>query len=102
MDPPVQPWSSAGLCRLISIVEAYVKISRTGLLCLALLWTSTLVRAQAPRDAAAAPPGPPPPAPPRRPPPAAGAEKFDPPPPPPKGGGGGRAGGARLLRGNPG
>jgi hypothetical protein len=34
------------------MVEAYVKISRTGLLCLALLWTSTLVRAQAPRDAA--------------------------------------------------
>ena len=33
-----------------------MKISRTGLLCLALLWTSTLVRAQAPRDAAAAPP----------------------------------------------
>ena len=32
-----------------------MKISRTGLLCLALLWTSTLVRAQAPRDAAAAP-----------------------------------------------
>jgi hypothetical protein len=32
-----------------------VKISRTGLLCLALLWTSTVVRAQAPPDAAAAP-----------------------------------------------
>src|ERR1039457_6911301 len=37
------------------MVEAYVKISRTGLLCLALLWTSTLVRAQAAQDAAVAP-----------------------------------------------
>jgi hypothetical protein len=35
------------------MVEAYVKISRTGLLCLALLCTSTFVRAQAPQDAAA-------------------------------------------------
>jgi hypothetical protein len=35
------------------MVEAYVKISRTGLLCLALLCTSTFVRAQAPQDVAA-------------------------------------------------
>jgi hypothetical protein len=34
------------------MVEAYVKISRTGLLCLALLGTSTFVRAQAPQDVA--------------------------------------------------
>jgi hypothetical protein len=37
------------------MVEAYVTISRTGLLCLALVWTSTLVRAQAPQDPAPAP-----------------------------------------------
>jgi hypothetical protein len=34
------------------MVEAYVKILRTGLLCLTLLWTSGSVRAQAQRDAA--------------------------------------------------
>ena len=48
----MQRWSGTGLCRLISRVEAYVKISRTGLLCLAIVWTSTLVRAQAPQDPA--------------------------------------------------
>src|ERR1019366_2327424 len=37
------------------MVEAYVKISRTGFLCLVLLGPSTLVRAQAAQDAAVAP-----------------------------------------------
>src|ERR1017187_10069890 len=61
--------------RLISMVEAYVKISRTGLICLALLCTCTFVRAQAPQDAATedqAPAAPQAPAP--QPPPAACAQ----------------------------
>ena len=79
------------------MVEAYVKISRTGLLCLALLWTSTLVSAQAPRDAAAAPadqqpapqaPAQQQPAPPQQPPaettPQPDTQRLKLPPPPPK------------------
>ena len=73
-----------------------MKISRTGLLCLALLWTSTLVRAQAPQDAApkeqqpAAPqvPAPQQPAPPQQPPaekpPQPESQRLKLPPPPPK------------------
>src|ERR1035438_7001906 len=63
----VPPWPDAGLLRLISIVEAYVKISRTGLVCLALLWMPALGSAQTVQDApvipAAAPPDEQPPAP---------------------------------------
>jgi hypothetical protein len=80
------------------MVEAYVKISRTGLLCLALLWMPAVVRAQAPRDAAAAPadqqpapqaPAQQPPAPPPQQPPAETTPPPEPqrlklPPAPPK------------------
>jgi hypothetical protein len=86
------------------MVEAYVKISRTGLLCLALLWTPALVSAQAPPDAAATPadqqsapqapaqqaPAPPPqqPQPPQQPsaetPPQLETQRLKLPPPPPK------------------
>src|ERR1019366_6229302 len=77
-------------------VEAYVKISRTGLFCLAWLCTCTFVRAQPPQDAATedqapaapqAPAPPPPPAAPQPPaetPPHPEAGRLRLPPPPPK------------------
>ena len=67
-----------------------MKISRTGLLCLALLCTSTFVRAQAPQDAAAedqqpaAPQAPAPQQPPAETPPQPESVRLKLPPPPPK------------------